>query len=279
MQLSASLPSALAAYVAATASGSGDAFVRMTRTSERPFLDGSADEPLWRTAAAYDGPNGERTALLFDDEHLYVAYRSPTAPPSAPGASNPGRATRDAALVGRERLAILVDVDGDAVTALRFEVDRSGRCRERLADEATWNPTWYAAAANEGDHWTVEVAIPRTKEWGASTSGPALSAIGIYRIAPGEGIYDALTGQPAEDASLALRRTLSLDGALMDQPVSTAALPAEDLPPSAPLPAAAPSFDEPSGEPAPATPEASAEQRFEEALDAPLRARRLPQAP
>lgn len=293
-QLIATLPASLAALVDGTIAGSNASLVQVVRIREKPYLDGRLLEPVWNDAAIVDRRDGERLAVGFDDDFLFLVYQTPrvTSDPTADGTTQEpsnaprrhvaGVLRRDASLVGSERLALALDVDGDALTSLRFEVDRFGRCRETLSGDVSFSPDWYAAAVAEGDAWTVEIAIPRSSEWAGKQTAPVVTALGVYRIVPGEGTFDVLTGQPADDPSLPVRRTLWLDGGVPGMKTSVAELPVAE--PAGAEPAGAESAADgivgaPSSESTTSLVpkfDATPSDRFEEALDAPLRPIRLP---
>jgi hypothetical protein len=221
------LPPSLAALIDGTLVGSNASLVQVVRMNEKPYLDGRVLEPVWDDAALVDRPDGERLAVGFDDEYLFLVYQTPRVQQPA-RKRIAGALRRDAALLGSERLALVIDVDGDALSSLRFEVDPFGRCRETLTGDASFDPTWHAAATTQGNSWTVEIAIPRTSTWAGKKEAPIVSALGVYRIVPGEGTFDVLTGELADDSSLPVRRTLWLDGGPMGTAAEVAELPAEE---------------------------------------------------
>lgn len=185
----------------------------------RPRLDGRLDEPLWASAAVCPlppspallaGEAGSATARVArDGEFLYLSAtcqrltgRSAlaTAGPAADAAGTAASAawgprTRDAALEGRDRVEFLLDVDRDYRTAFRLVCDERGWTFESSADDPTWNPTWYVAAAHDDDTWTIEAAIA----WDQLVRSPPLPgtiwAVGVQRIAPGQG-GQSWTGAP-----------------------------------------------------------------------------------
>jgi hypothetical protein len=297
-QLIATLPPSLAALIDGTVAGSSASLVQIVRMSDKPYLDGRPDESAWIDAALADRRDGERLAIGFDDDFLFVFYQTPKLSPAQrdAGQALPARripaasARRDAAVLGTERLALVLDADGDALTSMRFEVDRFGRCRESMIGDASFSPTWYAATTSAGDSWSVEIAIPRTSEWAGKKVAPIVAALGVYRIVPGEGTFDVLSGQPADYPRLPVRRTLWMDGGPMGvagSPVAAdsmgvASAPGvagpvvESLPEASFAPgaseapvAAAPAFERPASLP-------SATLQFDESPNQPLRPTRLP---
>jgi photosystem II stability/assembly factor-like uncharacterized protein len=190
----------------------------------RPRLDGRLDDSLWASAAVcplqpipavVPGNAGPATARIARDrEFLYLSVtcqRLPRQPVAA--AADSGPRPRDAALEGRDRVEFLFDVDRDYRTAFRLMCDERGWTFESAADDASWNPTWYVAAAQDDDTWTIEAAIA----WNELARSPPLPgavwALGIQRIAPGHGgqswtgatVSTTSTAHPANSS----RRTLT----------------------------------------------------------------------
>jgi hypothetical protein len=140
-----------------------------------PHLDGKLDDPIWETAdhiflqAAGTAPRagkgvgeegtGAEVRITHDGEFLYLAihclkaanvdYQSDTSP-----------RPRDADLTQHDRVSLKLDVDRDYTTAFELAVDNRGWTCDACNGDATWNPTWYVAAANDDSSWTVEAAIP-----------------------------------------------------------------------------------------------------------------------
>jgi hypothetical protein len=114
-----------------------------------------------------------------------------------------GPRTRDAILEGRDRVEFLIDVDRDYRTAFRLMCDERGWTFESSAEDASWNPTWYVAAARDDDTWTIEAAI----SWDELTRSPPVPgtvwALGVQRIAPGHGAQ-SWTGAPVSTRSVTL---------------------------------------------------------------------------
>ena len=120
---------------------------------------------------------------------------SPSIAGGAPGADDHDDAAadgtesrpRDADLSARDRVDILLDPDRNYATCYRLTIDHRGWTAESCWGDTTWNPTWYVAAARDGDTWTVEAAVP----WEELAGRPAQSndawAIGIERTVPGVG--------------------------------------------------------------------------------------------
>jgi len=81
----------------------------------------------------------------------------------------------------------LIDLDRDFATYYRLAVDDRGWTREDCWGDATWNPTWFVAAASSADAWTAEAAIALDQLSGDLPEKGTAWAIGIQRIVPGAG--------------------------------------------------------------------------------------------
>jgi len=175
--------------------------VRCAKVADRPRLDGVLNDPCWQTAitTALRSPHGEDAAwpaefkIAHDDEYLYLAITCQRAPEAhyAPAASGPR--TRDADLSGEDRVQILLDIDRDYVTYYRLEVDHRGWTHDSCWGDPTWNPTWYVAAATEGQRWTAEIAIPLEQLAGRRLAAGETWALGVQRIVPATGFQSFST--------------------------------------------------------------------------------------
>jgi hypothetical protein len=154
------------------------------RTVERPHLDGQLDEPFWdaadqmrlrgefevgRTILSADGNNptdkivspteSAEVRLAYDSLFLYVAVRCPKVVGADYRPDNSPR-PRDAELAQHDRLTLRLDLDRDFTTAFALTVDHRGWTHEACWGDATWDPSWYVAAANDEASWTAEAAVP-----------------------------------------------------------------------------------------------------------------------
>ncbi len=124
--------------------------------------------------------------LAYDDEFLYIAAECR----KAPGASYPeveGPRPRDPDLASRDRVELYLDIDRDYATSWRLVVDHRGWTGEACWGDASWDPTWYVAAATGAEVWTIEAAIPLS-ELSRQRPGPGQAwAVGAQRIVPGAG--------------------------------------------------------------------------------------------
>lgn len=135
-------------------------------------VDGTLDDPAWSKAPAASGlvqvepdegaPATEPTEIRFlhDGENLYVGARLHA---SHPPRTRLGR--RDAALQDSDWFAVMLDANGDGMTAYRFRVNPSGvRGDELLARDGgtddSWEPVWEAAASVDEEGWTATMRIP-----------------------------------------------------------------------------------------------------------------------
>jgi photosystem II stability/assembly factor-like uncharacterized protein len=191
-------------------------------TAERPHLDGVLDEPLWKTAdrmrlkgvddvgrtiVSVNGSTGERKGvdrivrpaggevlLAHDKEYLYFAVRCAyISGPQVELAERDAPRPRDADSTQHDRVTLRLDVDRDFATAFELTVDNRGWTHEACWGDATWNPTWYVAAAGNEKTWTVEAAIP-LNELAVEPPGPRSAwAVSVKRTIPGVG-YQSWTG-------------------------------------------------------------------------------------
>ncbi len=97
-------------------------------TSDRPLLDGRADDPCWHLADHWSG-EGYQASCVADEDFLYLAVRCDHG----------------------NRLRLSLDCDGDYFTALRFEIDPDGSRRVCIDGAGTISPVWYAARTPEMD--------------------------------------------------------------------------------------------------------------------------------
>ncbi|MBN1589162.1 MAG: hypothetical protein JW888_06585 [Pirellulales bacterium] len=168
--------------------------LRCVVAAVKPKLDGHCDEPFWQRAqgAAIGGRQGNHepspaiVKLAYDDQFLYLACRCPQAP-GAEDAVSSGPRERDADLSSHDRVDVLLDLDRDYVTCYRLTVDHRGWTGEDCWGDASWNPTWFVAAAAERGTWTVEAAIPLDQLTGRYPHSGDVWGLGAQRVIPGLG--------------------------------------------------------------------------------------------
>lgn len=158
-----------------------------------PKLDGRLDDETWQAARPVSlreiGAPGEPldsiVAITHDDEFLYLAISCQRAPALEYPTDDRVR-TRDADLQANDRVDVLLDIDRDYATYYRLAVDHRGWTNEACLGDASWNPTWYVAAAGNETHWTVEAAIPLAELTADKTLKKSHWAVGLQRAIPGK---------------------------------------------------------------------------------------------
>jgi photosystem II stability/assembly factor-like uncharacterized protein len=192
------------------------------RTTVRPHLDGKLDEPLWQNAeplrlkkggrefSADDGAsvvgsskNDSRpysdVRFACDGEFLYFAIRCPKATGVDYSPDNQPR-PRDADLAQHDRVTVRLDVDRDYTTAFEFTIDDRGWTHDACWGDATWDPTWYVAAASDETTWVAEAAIPLAELVCEPPSERQVWAVAIRRTIPKVG-HQSWTASDADEDS------------------------------------------------------------------------------
>jgi hypothetical protein len=171
------------------------------RTTVRPHLDGHLDEPLWEVAEVLRlrGEAGEAAAsaggqaqIAYDNKFLYLALSCPRASGVDYQPDDRPR-SRDADLIEHDRVAFVIDVDRDYTTAFELMVDHRGWCHDACWGDATWNPTWYIAAAGDDASWAVEAAIPLAELTDEPPAAKHVWAVSARRTIPRVG-YESWSG-------------------------------------------------------------------------------------
>ncbi|MGY8770539.1 MAG: YCF48-related protein [Pirellulales bacterium] len=163
--------------------------------TDRPILDGHLDEVTWQKARPVDlkspGKDDQAwpaaTMLAYDDQFLYIAIRCQKATDTTYSDKNDAARTYDESLDNSDRVELLLDIDRDYSTFYRLSVDSQGRTFESCFGDTTWNPTWYVAASETEQTWTVEAAIPLAELTDQPTTEKTTWALGVQRIAVGTG--------------------------------------------------------------------------------------------
>ena len=91
---------------------------------------------------------------------------------------------RDVDLAQHDRVSLKLDVDRDYTTAYELTVDNRGWTYDSVNGDATWNPTWYVAAANDESSWTVEAAIPLSELVDKPPTARDVWALAVRRTIP-----------------------------------------------------------------------------------------------
>ena len=147
--------------------------------------DDDAFDPIFERQAQERFP----AEVLFghDDEFLYIGIECVKTTQSTPTGPTTAR-ERDADLSRNDRVEILLDIDRDWTTWYRLVVDSRGWTFDDCWQDASWNPTWYVAAAENEQVWSVEAAIPLIELVGAPPNARDTWALGAQRIMPGVGL-------------------------------------------------------------------------------------------
>ncbi|MEX0937980.1 MAG: YCF48-related protein [Pirellulales bacterium] len=179
---------------------------KCARAAERPHLDGQLDDACWQAArdvqlqgtGTSEGDASPASAkLAYDGEFLYIALSCRKARQFQYKASDAPR-PRDPELSAFDRVDLLIDVDRDYATFYRLTIDHRGWTGEACWQDATWDPTWYVAAADQPDRWTAEAAIPWTELVDTPPDSNYVWAVGVQRTVPGAGFQSwSLPADPA----------------------------------------------------------------------------------
>ncbi len=139
--------------------------IPVTWTLQRPYLDGSLDEPLWQGIA-----RSETAAIQLanDEQYLYIAIRVPVTSSAGEGTevvhqidnrvSNTSRTQRDQ-VNPLHCLQLLLDTDGDGRHSYRILIDPQGGIADQQGGQTNWNPTLFVAQKQQGGWWQIELAI------------------------------------------------------------------------------------------------------------------------
>jgi hypothetical protein len=192
--------------------------------SERPHLDGKLTETFWKSAerlplkatddsstygeASEDAASADKNApkdarrdlatvrFACDSEFLYFAVGCPKAH-GVDYSPADGPRPRDADLSEHDRVTLKLDTDRDYTTAFEVTVDDRGWTHDACWGDASWDPTWYVAAASDDRSWTVEGAIPLAELVAQPPAAKEVWAVGIRRTIPKVG-YESWPATPAE---------------------------------------------------------------------------------
>jgi hypothetical protein len=176
-----------------------------------PHLDGKLDDPPWETAdrVLLHGTderlqlNGDaEVRIIHDSEFLYVAVHCLKAE-NVDYQSDDNPRPHDADLTQHDRVSLKLDIDRDYTTAFEFTVDSRGWTSDACNGDATWNPTWYVASANDASSWTVEAAIPLSELVEKPPTARVVWALAVRRTIPRTGYQTwtaaTIRGETASD--------------------------------------------------------------------------------
>ena len=176
-----------------------------------PHLDGKLDDPIWETADRVflrASDSAPRSGKGTGEGALAPKSASPTTANSSTSRSTASKPTnvdyqsddsprpRDADLTQHDRVSLKLDVDRDYTTAFELTVDNRGWTYDACNGDATWNPTWYVAAANDESSWTVEAAIPLSELVEKPPTARDVWALAVRRTIPRTG-YQTWSAQLA----------------------------------------------------------------------------------
>lgn len=168
---------------------------RCGKAFEKPYLDGLADDPLWRDAAKLtlrapgqpEQNTGAEARAATDGEFLYLFVRCNKVS-GVTYAEDTNTRTRDADLADHDRVEFLIDIDRDYATYYRLVVDDRGWTADACFGDESWNPTWYVAPGSDETSWTAEIAIPLGQLTPTFVPGSTVWALGVQRVTPGVGL-------------------------------------------------------------------------------------------
>ena len=165
-------------------------------------LDGNLDDSIWKTADRIflqasdfklrfgqkegEGSTAANVRITYDSEFLYLAIHCLRAT-NVEYQTDDSPRHRDADLTRHDRVSLKLDVDRDYSTAFQLAVDSRGWTCEACNGDATWNPTWYVAAATDDSSWTVEAAIPLSELVEKPPTARNVWALAIRRTIPRTG--------------------------------------------------------------------------------------------
>jgi hypothetical protein len=162
---------------------------------QRPHLDAKLDEDFWESAdrlrlksgsdAPADTPSGD-VRLACDKDYLYIAIRCNRAAACEYESDDRPR-QRDADLASHDRVTLQLDTNRDFTTSFELSVDSRGWTHDACWGDATWNPTWYVAAAVDEEAWIAEAAVPWKELIQEPPTSRAVWAVAIRRTIPGVG--------------------------------------------------------------------------------------------
>ncbi len=142
---------------------------------EAPKIDGEIEETEWQVAAIaqyfiqYEPQRGSASEhktevlVLYDEGHLYVAFRLFDAEPSTAQLTR-----RDAELFSDDAVILVLDSHHDGRSAYYFMTNPLGTQTDgRIVDDGrtvdkTWDAPWHSVSEETETGWTAEMAIPFT---------------------------------------------------------------------------------------------------------------------
>jgi hypothetical protein len=164
----------------------------IARIDTPPVIDGRIDDPVWEGAPLItdlrqvepvegaDPSEATEIRILFDERHLYVAFRCFDREPDRIVAT---RMRRDISLEPDDRVSFVIDTFFDRRNAFFFEMNPAGAKGDALIEDndrfrRDWDGIWYGKASIDEAGWVAEFAIPfqtisfdpRSTRWGFNAS-------------------------------------------------------------------------------------------------------------
>jgi hypothetical protein len=143
--------------------------------SERPYLDGLAQDPVWQQALTLrlesqwseDTTEAAEIRIARDGEFLFLHCRAPRRPNAIANShrhekkpkTHPSK-KRDSLDASTDHVRLRLDLDRDYATWFEFAWDCQGETLDQCNDMPWWNPTWFVAFDVQPDAWSTEIAIP-----------------------------------------------------------------------------------------------------------------------
>ena len=129
------------------------------RAAEPPRLDGVQNDVCWRGALPTAGTR-QRIRCAYDEEFVYFAITTKVKESSK--APRPTARIRDHDLSDVDRLQLLIDTDGDLLTAFELQLSADGRTFDAVDGHKQWQPTWYVSSKQQGQFLHTEIAMTRS---------------------------------------------------------------------------------------------------------------------
>lgn len=134
-----------------------------THASKPPRLDGVLDETWWQQDARPDRrPTNPGPRVAYDDRFVYLAIKIPLPETPSQRFDKSEIGKRDADLRSANRTRVQLDLDRDLLTGFELQFTVDGRTRDTIDGDTRWDPIWYVASKQTGDHVTTEIAIEQS---------------------------------------------------------------------------------------------------------------------
>lgn len=142
----------------------GAQVIKAKLAAARPRLDGHFDEPIWQNGRTRI--NDVSIACAYDDQFVYLAIECPLDLLSDEK-TQPTDQHRDFQLDHSDRVLVKLDTDRDLLTSMQLEFSQSGKTRDTIDGDRSWQPTWYlfpritGRSGKSGQTVKTEIAIHR----------------------------------------------------------------------------------------------------------------------